>query len=75
VTSLLQWSLITLGKQKFLLYIYLISAIINVALNLIFIPSFSYLASAVITGVTELLVMVILAIKLFGLKIILEREL
>jgi len=75
VTSLLQWSLITLGKQKFLLYIYLISAIINVALNLIFIPSFSYLASAVITGVTELLVIVILAIKLFGLKIILEREL
>lgn len=73
VTSLLQWVLITLGKQRFLMWVYLMSTVINVILNLIFIPQYSYLASAVITGVTELFVMIALAIKVFCLKIILER--
>jgi O-antigen/teichoic acid export membrane protein len=74
VTSLLQWTLITLGKQKFLMWVYFASTIINIILNLIFIPQYSYIASAIITGVTELLVMIILGIKLFNLKILLERE-
>lgn len=74
VTSLLQWALITLEKQVFLMWTYFISTIINVLLNLIFIPQFSYLASAIITGITEFLVMIILGIKLYYLKIFLERE-
>lgn len=74
VTSILQWTLISLGKQKFLMWIYLISTIINIILNLIFIPQYSYLASAIITGSTEIFVMIILGVKLFNLKILLERE-
>ncbi len=74
ITSLLQWTLIALNKQKFLMKAYLFSAIINVVLNLIFIPKGSYIASSIITGVSELIVMIILIIKVFNLKILLERE-
>jgi len=74
ITSLLQWTLIALNKQKFLMKAYLFSAIINVVLNFIFIPRGSYIASAIITGVSEFVVMLILIIKVFNLKILLERE-
>lgn len=74
ITSLLQWTLIALDRQKFLMKAYLFSAIINVVLNLIYIPSGSYIASAIITGVSEFIVMTILIIKVFNLKILLERE-
>lgn len=74
VTSLLQWALIALGKQKFLMKAYLFAAIINIVLNLIFIPKASYIASAIITGVSEFAVMSILFIKLFNLKILSERD-
>jgi O-antigen/teichoic acid export membrane protein len=53
ISSLYQWALITLKQQKFLMYIYLFNAVFNISLNLIFIPKYSYLASAVITGVSE----------------------
>lgn len=56
VTSLYQWALITLKQQKFLMVIYFANAILNIVLNLIFIPKYSYLASAVITGVCEVFV-------------------
>lgn len=63
-TSILQWALIVQGKQKFLMHIYLISAIINICLNIIFIPNFGYMASAIITGVSELIIFVFLLLKL-----------
>lgn len=63
-TSILQWALIAQKEQKFLMYIYLISAVFNVLLNLIFIPSASYIASAIITGVSEIVVFTILALKM-----------
>ncbi|HZJ18647.1 MAG TPA: oligosaccharide flippase family protein [Patescibacteria group bacterium] len=74
VTSLLQWTLIAQSKQKFLMKAYLFSAIINIVLNIIFIPKGSYIASAIITGVSEFIIMVVLIIKVFNLKILLERE-
>lgn len=73
-TSFLQWIFISLEKQKFLMWIYLIAAILNIVLNLIFIPSYSYLASAVITGVSEIVIFVVLLISLFNLKILSESE-
>ncbi len=64
VTSLIQWALITKEKQKFLMYTYFFSLIINIFLNIIFIPTYSYLASAWITLVCEGGVFLILSIKL-----------
>ncbi len=73
ISSLLQWVLIVLKKQKFLMYLYLSVTILNIILNLIFIPKYSYIASATITIVSEALIVVILLIKFFDTKKLLER--
>lgn len=64
VTSVLQWLLIAKKQQKYLLFVYLFSAIITVALNVVYIPSFSYIASAVITVIGEAIVLFFLLVKL-----------
>lgn len=68
MTSILQWSLIAKKQQKYLMAVYIISAIINIILNLIFIPSFGYIASAIITGITEIIVFIFLSIKIYQTK-------
>ncbi len=74
LTSFLQWILISLGKQKFLAYVYIFSTILNILLNIMFIPQWSYIASAVITGFSEALVFLLLIYKVYSTKIFLERE-
>ena len=59
-TSILQWLLIARKKQKFLSWVYAVSTVLNIVANLIFIPSYGYVASAIITGVSELLVFIAL---------------
>lgn len=68
-TSLLQWFLIAHRKQKFLLFVYCIGAILNIVLNILFIPSYSYMASAVITGVCEGFILLALAYQVFIKKL------
>ena len=68
MTSFLQWILITLNKVKYLMYIYFISMVLNIFLNLIFIPKGSYIAAAAITGVCEGLVFLSLFYKVLVLK-------
>ncbi len=65
VTSILQWVLIAKKEQKFLATVYFLLTIFNVIANLAFIPQFSYIASSIITGIGELLVLVVLWGKLF----------
>ncbi len=65
VTNVLQWLLIARKQQRYLLLVYLLSAIITVTLNIVFIPSFSYIASAVITVIGEAIVLLLLLVKLF----------
>ncbi len=55
-TNILQWILLSKKKQKILAWMYILLAISNVVLNLVFIPQYSYVASAIITGSSELLV-------------------
>ena len=73
-TSFLQWVLITLEKQKYLMYVYLFSTVLNIVLNLIFIPQFSYLASATITLISEGLVFVFLIGMVFKTRTLLKEE-
>jgi len=73
-TSFLQWVLITLEKQKYLMFIYLFSTVLNIVLNIIFIPQFSYIACATITLVSEAIVFVFLIGKVISAKISLERK-
>lgn len=68
VTSILQWVLIAKKQQMFLAVIYFFSTVINVWLNLLLIPKYSYLASAVITGVSEAMVFIALWVRVFWVK-------
>jgi O-antigen/teichoic acid export membrane protein len=72
-TSFLQWVLIARGEGKYLLYVYFFSTIINIVLNIIFIPQFSYIACAVITVFSEGLVFVLLINKILFNRILLEK--
>lgn len=65
LSALFMWVLITLGKQKLLAIFYGTSMILNLILNLIFIPRYGYLAAAVITGVTELWVLLLSGLSVF----------
>lgn len=68
LTNFFQWILIVLKQQMYLLKIYFVAAIINIILNIIFIPYYGYLASAIITGVSEGLVLLLLSFKMFSVR-------
>lgn len=56
--AVFNYTMIAAGRQRALTLPYLAATIFNVAANLIFIPSYSYMGAAVITVITELLVAV-----------------
>jgi O-antigen/teichoic acid export membrane protein len=60
LTQPLSWLIVSLGKQKYLPVIYLISAIFNVIANFIVIPIFSFFGSAVVTILSEILILILL---------------
>ena len=68
LTNLLQWILIAKNKKTYLLKIYIAGAIANIALNLMFIPTYGYTAAAIITGVSEILILILLLSKFISLK-------
>lgn len=62
MTQPISWLLVTLKKQIYLPFIYLIGAIVNLVGNTIFIPQYSFLASAVLTWVSEFVILLLLII-------------
>jgi len=60
VTAPLQWFLITVGKERVLPWIYASAAVLNVGLNIAFIPRYSYFASITATIASEILILVLL---------------
>ncbi|MBU1016764.1 MAG: flippase [Patescibacteria group bacterium] len=60
LSSPLTWVLVVRNKQKVLPFLYGFALIFNIVLNIIFIPQYNYLASAVITVLTEFLVLLAL---------------
>ncbi|GAB4026328.1 MAG: hypothetical protein Fur0011_1610 [Candidatus Microgenomates bacterium] len=66
-TAPLMWYLIAQNLEKKVLYTYLLATAFNLISNLIFVPSYGLTASALVTGVTELLIFLALlyhAVKL-----------
>lgn len=59
LSNLLLWVIITKNQEKRLPLVYLGSLVINVFLNLLFIPPFGLMASAVITVVSELMILLL----------------
>jgi O-antigen/teichoic acid export membrane protein len=60
LTQPVSYLIVTLDKQRYLPIIYLVSAIFNVSANLIFIPKYSFYASAYITWISEGLILIVL---------------
>lgn len=60
ISALFLWVTVTINKEKVLPFIYLFATLFNIVANLIFIPNFGYNAAAVITVVTEILVLALL---------------
>lgn len=58
LTAPLMWQQISQHQEKKVFRIYFFAALINVALNLLFTPAFGVVSSAVITGVTELFILI-----------------
>lgn len=57
--------IISLRKQKVLVYVYGLGAIINLIANFIFIPKYSYYGAAATTVITEFIVVCLMLIVLF----------
>lgn len=62
LTQPISWLIVTLNKQNYLPWIYLVSAVFNVVANYFFIPIHSVYASAVITHVSELIILILLTL-------------
>lgn len=57
LTSIFMWFFVSLNKKTFLVLVYGSSLILNFVLNWIFIPKFGFVASAWITGLSELYIL------------------
>ncbi len=57
INGLTQYVLIAIDKQRSITWAVVVAAVVNIALNLIFIPSFGYQASSAITIITELVLL------------------
>lgn len=66
LTSILMWLLVILDKRIALVLIYAAGALLNIVLNLIFIPKFDFLAAAVTTVFSEVLILVAVSLVLIN---------
>ncbi|MCR4324694.1 MAG: flippase [Candidatus Curtissbacteria bacterium] len=65
--SALVWHVLIIhNKQKYLIAVYALGAVFNVAANLIFIPKYGFIAASTVTVISEALV---LALSLLALKV------
>ncbi len=60
ITSLLQWTLIALHRERTLILAYAAGLLFNATVNIFAIPRWGYLSAAITTGLTELIVLSLL---------------
>ncbi|MEX2012882.1 MAG: oligosaccharide flippase family protein [Candidatus Levyibacteriota bacterium] len=68
LTSFFQWVLITFRKTGYLMVVYFASMCLNILLNFLFVPTYTYIAAAVTTVICEALVFAFLFYKIMRLK-------
>jgi O-antigen/teichoic acid export membrane protein len=59
ISSLFGYLVIAMGKQKYLIWPNVVCVFFNIGFNILFIPRFSYLASAVISVLTQILITIL----------------
>ena len=67
MTSILQWLLLSKRQQRFLAFVYFVLTAVNICLNILFLPHYGYIASAIITGVCEAGVLLVFLFRLLSL--------
>lgn len=65
LSSLLMWTTLVFENQQALIKVYASAFLVNLTLNLIFIPRFEYFAASLTTGISELVILILLAIQLY----------
>lgn len=65
LSSLTMWTLITKKRQVLLMYIYGASMLLNICLNIMYVPTYGYMAAAWITVVSEAVVLVLSGIAVW----------
>lgn len=65
VSSVLMWTLIVFKRYKTMLIIYVSGLLVNITLNFLFIPRFTYIASSWITVFSEILIVIMQILVLF----------
>jgi O-antigen/teichoic acid export membrane protein len=63
-------TLIVIGKSKFLMYVFLISAIINIILNIVLIPPMGIVGAAIASGLSVVVAKILNTIKLYKISTI-----
>ncbi len=58
LTAPLMWQQISRHQEKTVFRIYFLAVLINVALNFLFTPAFGVVSAAIITGATELFILI-----------------
>lgn len=74
VTNILQWVFIIKSRKKTLLFIYFISMLFNITLNIFLIPQYGYIASAVITVISELCVLLLILFFMIRYNLLRDRK-
>lgn len=64
LSSLLMWLLVSKGKYKLMFLVYFLGLFINLGLNFIFIPSYSFYGASWITVITEYLILALQVVSL-----------
>lgn len=59
VSTVLMWSLVVLKEYRYILAIYSLGLLVNIGLNFLLIPHFSYLAASWVTGISEYLILIL----------------
>ncbi len=65
-SSVLMNVLYVIGKPRIVLYVFVTQSIINISLNLLLVPKYSYFASSWITLLSEMLISLFLSLIVFG---------
>jgi O-antigen/teichoic acid export membrane protein len=60
VSNILVWTIVTLDHKRWLPLAYAVAGVFNVSLNVWLIPQYGFMAAAIITGLTELVILAIL---------------
>ncbi len=66
LSALLMWMMVAKGRYKLMLVIYALGLIVNLALNFIFIPQYSFYAASYITVISEYLILIFLVASLLA---------